>query len=77
MINDNQIESRVIDGDIWVRMEDFIERLHGVAETALDLAEVGNIPYLAIQAHGLAEFGEGLERILIQLRAKNGLTDSA
>lgn len=77
MITNNTIDSKVIDGEIWVRMEDFIIRLHGVAETALDLAEEGNIPYLAIQAHGLAEFGEGLELILLQLRAKHGLTDSA
>lgn len=73
---DNQVESKIIDNDIWVRLEDIVKAVHFTAETAMDLAEAGKVTYLAIQAHGLAEFGEGLDGILARLRRKHGVTQA-
>jgi hypothetical protein len=58
------IDSMLIEGKVWVPLKDLIDRIELVANTTVDMAEAGNVPYLAIQGATLAELGAGLDGIL-------------
>lgn len=72
-MKNGRIESQVIDGRIWVPFQDILTGIETVAQNALDLAEASEIPYMAVQAHGIAELGQGLQDILDVLEREAGL----
>lgn len=70
----HNLDTQVIDGEVWVKYQDILDRVAAAADLAMDMAEKGNLPYLAIQAHGIAELGSGLQVLLDKLRTEHGLT---